>query len=153
MNKINSLRVALTAAVPALVHAPDQLTVFINHGRIVVTGTRSPSFEYRYEGEIIIEKFTGDADVVFVAVVEWVRANQPDLVANPDERHHGISFVADVLDNQAVDLSIKVQLTENVVVTDGDGGRTIEHVDDSADRALSDSNAWMWECNGGADGT
>ncbi|AGK48243.1 P2 phage tail completion R family protein [Burkholderia thailandensis MSMB121] len=73
-----------------------------------------------------------------IAVVEWARANQPDLVTNRDERRHGMTFVADILSNNAVDLGLKVKLSESVVVgTDAAGNRTVEHIDDAADEWLS----------------
>ncbi|ARK88533.1 phage tail protein [Burkholderia pseudomallei] len=138
MNKPNSLRAALVAALPQLSASPDQLLVFVNEGRIEATGTRTASFDYEYECEIIIRDFVGSADDVMIAVVEWARSNQPDLVTNRDERRDGMTFVADVLSNSAVDLAIKVKLSESVVVgTDEAGNRTVEHVNDAADAWLS----------------
>ncbi|VBR08793.1 phage tail protein [Burkholderia pseudomallei] len=138
MNKPNSLRAALVAALPQLSASPDQLLVFVNEGRIEATGTRTASFDYEYECEIIIRDFIGNPDDVMIAVVEWARANQPDLVTNRDERRNGMTFVADILSNNAVDLGLKVKLSESVVVgTDEAGNRTVEHIDDAADEWLS----------------
>ncbi|UEP52069.1 phage tail protein [Burkholderia ambifaria] len=134
MIKPTSLRAALVAALPQLAAAPDQLAVFINDGHIVATGTCTPSFEYRYECEILIRDFIGSADDVMIAVVEWARANQPDLVTNADQRRDGMTFIADILANDAVDLAVKLKLTESVVVSTDEGGRrTVEHVDDAAE--------------------
>ncbi|CAJ8346016.1 bacteriophage tail completion protein R [Burkholderia pseudomallei] len=138
MNKPNSLRAALVAALPQLSASPDQLLVFVNEGRIEATGTRTAPFDYEYECEIIIRDFVGSADDVMIAVVEWARSNQPDLVTNRDERRDGMTFVADILSNNAVDLGLKVKLSESVVVgTDEAGNRTVEHIDDAADEWLS----------------
>ncbi|WP_175773533.1 phage tail protein, partial [Paraburkholderia phenazinium] len=61
----------------------------------------------------------------------------PDLVTNVDARSNGITFEVDILNNSTVDLSIKMQLSESVVVSmDASGKRTIEHVDDAADQWL-----------------
>lgn len=137
MIKPASLRAALVAAIPTLATDPDRLTVFIDAGHIAVTGTQTPSFEYRYTAHALVLDFAGEADHVFIAIVEWARTNQPDLVTNVDQRESGITFEADVLSNQTVDLSIKLQLTESVVVsTDASGKRTISHVDDAADHWL-----------------
>ncbi|MDE3330434.1 phage tail protein, partial [Burkholderia pseudomallei] len=57
MNKPSSLRAALVAALPQLNASPDQLLVFVNEGRIEATGTRTASFDYEYECEIIIRDF------------------------------------------------------------------------------------------------
>lgn len=132
MNKPGSLRVAIEAAIPWLVESPERLTVFIDQGSLAATGTKGLSFEYRYVCHALLLDFTGDSDALFLAIIEWVRANQPDLVLNPDERAHGITYEIDILDNETADVSIKLQLTESVVVkVNDDGSRTIEHIDDS----------------------
>lgn len=132
MNKPDSVRAAIVAAYPALASEPEKLTVFIDNGSIAATGTVSASFEYRYQLHILVLDFAGDADVVMIALIEWARTNQPDLVTNADQRASGITFEADILNNATCDLSIKMQLTESVVVkTNAAGERTIKHVDDS----------------------
>jgi hypothetical protein len=139
MIKPASLRRALAAAIPSLEAEPDKLAVFLDEGSIIATGTGSLSFEYRYTAHALVMDFAGDADVVFVALVEWARTNQPDLVTNPDERAHGITFEVDLLNHTSADLSIKLALTESVAVTSRqDGSRIIEHVDDSQMGAATD---------------
>ncbi|PTB19542.1 phage tail protein [Trinickia symbiotica] len=143
MNKPASLRRALVTAIPSLEAEPDKLAVFIDQGSIIATGTRSLSFEYRYTAHALLLDFAGDADTVFVALVEWARTNQPDLVTNPDERAHGITFEVDILNHATADLSIKLALTESVAVTTGpDGNRVIEHVDDTPVGA-ADTLTWV----------
>jgi hypothetical protein len=143
MNKPASLRTALVAAIPSLEVEPDKLAVFIDQGSIVATGTRSLSFEYRYTAHALVMDFAGDADDVFVALIEWARKNQPELVTDPDEREHGITFEVDILNHATADLSIKLALTEGVAVTTGpDGNRVIEHIDDSPLRA-ADGMTWV----------
>ncbi|TKC83464.1 phage tail protein [Trinickia terrae] len=136
MIKPASLRRALVAAIPSLEADPDKLAVFIDEGSIAATGTRSLSFEYRYTLHALVMDFAGDADSVFVALVEWVRTNQPDLVTNLGERDHGITFEVDILSHATADLSIKLRLTESVAVSAGpDGKHVIKHVDDAANDA------------------
>lgn len=131
MNKATSLRRALTVAVPSLAIDPDKLLVFIDAGNIIGTGAVSLSFDYAYTLNVIIEDFAGDADTVFVAVMAWVRRNQSDLLTNDDLRKSGISFETDQLTQTTCDLSIKLRLTESVVVGTNDAGeQTIEHVDE-----------------------
>jgi len=143
MIKPASLRMALIAAIPSLEAEPDKLAVFIDQGSIVATGTRSLSFEYRYTAHALVMDFAGDADEVFVALIEWARENQSDLVTIPDEREHGITFEVDILNHATADLSIKLELTESVAVTTGpDGNRVIEHVDDTQLRT-ADALSWV----------
>jgi hypothetical protein len=131
MNKAISFRRALALAVPALQTDPDKLLVFVDAGNIVATAARSLSFEYRYTLNVIVTDFAGDADTVFVALMAWVQVNQPDLIANDDNRKSGIAFEVDHLTQTTCDLSIKLKLTESVIVgTDENGARTITHVDE-----------------------
>lgn len=133
MIKPASLRAALVAEIPSLSAEPDKLTVFIDEGSIAATGARSLSFEYRYICHVLILDFAGDADDVFIAIVKWARECQPDLVTSVGERENGITYEVDILDNATADVSIKLRLTENVVVSVDVGGKhTATHVDDSA---------------------
>ncbi|MDR5797442.1 MULTISPECIES: phage tail protein [unclassified Caballeronia] len=144
MIKPASLRAALVAAIPTLAENPDKLTVFIDQGSLAATGTISSSFEYRYVLNVIVLDFAGDADDLFIAIVDWVRKYQSDLVSNFDQRSNGITFEIDILDNATADVSIKLQMTESVVVGTGPTGeRTVTHIDDS--QALADSITWTGE--------
>jgi hypothetical protein len=132
MIKPASLRAAIVRAIPSLAANPDKLTVFIDAGSIAATSARSLSFEYRYTCNVMLLDFAGDSDELFVAIVEWTRAYQADLFLNPDERANGVTYEVDILDNATADVSVKLQLTESVVVRQADDGtRAIEHVDDS----------------------
>ncbi|MCA8275943.1 phage tail protein [Burkholderia sp. AU30280] len=132
MIKPDNLRRALVAAIPSFGTEPGALTVLVEQGSIATTGTLTPSFEYRYTAHVLATNFSGDTDPVFVALVEWVRKNQPDLVTNPAARAGGITFEVGVRDQAAVDLSIRLALTESVNVATGpDGRHVITHVDDT----------------------
>jgi len=132
MIKPAKLRAALVTACPPLAANPDKLLVFADAGIIAATGGPSPSFEYRYQLNLILLDFSGEPDRIFVALIEWVKAYQPDLVTNRDLRNTGISFEVDILNDSTSDLAIKLQLTESVIVSvDASGTRTITHVDDS----------------------
>jgi hypothetical protein len=132
MNKANSFRAALTAAVPSLAVDPDKLLVFIDQGALAVTGAASDGFEYRYTLNVIVTEFAGDADTVFLALVRWVKANQPDFFINEDRRKTGITFEVDHLTQSTCDISIKLTpISESVLVsTDAAGVDTITHVDE-----------------------
>lgn len=133
MIKPASLRAAIVAAIPSLSADPDKLTVFIDAGSIASTSAKTPSFEYRYTCNVMLLDFAGDSDDLFIAIVQWVRQYQNDLVSNPDARANGITYEVDILDNATADVSVKLQLTESVVVkTADDGTRTVTHIDDSA---------------------
>jgi hypothetical protein len=140
MNKAASFRQAIASAVPSLKDDPDKLLVFIDQGHIVATAAPSLSFEYRFVLNAILLDFAGDADTVFVALMAWVQRNQSDLVSNDDTRKNGITFEVDHLTQTTFDLSIKLTLTESVVVdTDPAGVQTITHVDEPVNEWNLDS--------------
>jgi hypothetical protein len=122
MIKPASLRAAIAAAVPDLDANPDKFLVFADAGTTVASGARSLSFEYRYTLNLILLDFAGDADVVMMALLSWVRRHQSDLVNNPEKRASAITFEVDHLNNATCDLSIKLPLTEAIKVTQGEDG-------------------------------
>lgn len=129
MIKLDSLRAAIAAAVPDLKKNPDRLLVFADEGAIVATGTDSLSFSYRYTGNLILTDYAGSPDAVTIALLAWVKVNQPELVDSFDRQKKGITFEVDVLNNKAVDMSIKLDLTEDVkVTTDQAGKHTATHL-------------------------
>jgi hypothetical protein len=115
MDKATSVRAALNNAFPEFVTDPNRLKVFADKGKIVASLARTDSFDYQYTLNVIVLDFTGDADKVFLAMVKWMRANQPDALLNVDARDDAIGFEADFNDDTSVDLSITLKLTESVV--------------------------------------
>lgn len=129
MNKANSLKAHLVAAVPTLRHDPERLLVFIDQGRTRSTVAEGLSFEYGYTLNVIITDFAGHPDAVMVPLLAWMKVNQPDLMANLDKAKDAIQFEADILANDLVDLSITLPLTERVIVKkQEDGSHTVEHI-------------------------
>lgn len=117
MEKLASLREALTAAVPQLRTDPDKLAVFAEGGNTVASAAgQSLSFEYRYTAKLLLLDFAGTADSVMVPLLLWVREHQCELLDNADLRERGIQFIAELLNSKTVDIEIKLQLTEAVRV-------------------------------------
>ncbi|MCC7702250.1 phage tail protein [Janthinobacterium sp. GW460P] len=123
MYKPNSLRQHLAAAIPELQRDPDRLVVFVDEGNVVATATASLSFEYRFTLNLIVTDYAGDADAIMVALIAWLKVHQAELMANEEQRKRGISFEVDFNNHETVDISIKLDLTERVIVKRGEGGR------------------------------
>lgn len=122
MDKINSLREHLVARVSPLNTDPDRLLIFVDKGKLASKGL-TLSFEYRYTAHVIITEFAGHADAVMVPVIEWYKRHQPDT-----DIQDGVRFEADILNHASVDLSLYLDLTERVIVTqDADGRVTDVH--------------------------
>lgn len=116
MNKPESLRSHLLASVPELKNNPDRLLVFIDNGRIRCTAAASLSFEYVYDLQVILTDYAGHPDAVMLPLLGWLRVNQSELLANLAKAEEGIQFEADIIDASKADLSLKLPLTERVVV-------------------------------------
>jgi len=123
MLKPGHLRHHLTEANPMLRRNPDRLHVFADRGRVVSTGASSLSFEYQYTLNIIVTEYAGHADAIIVPLLAWIRVHQPDLMLNDARRKDGFRFDVEFLNQQAVDLSIEIDLTERVIVSRDDHGR------------------------------
>lgn len=121
MKKPAALRAHLLSACPALEQNPDRLLVFVEKGHIAATYTPNLSFQYQYELELIVTDFAGGPERIMVPVMQWLTRHQPELLANPATRGQ-IGFESDVLAGDLVDLSLKLTLTERVVIKSGAGG-------------------------------
>ena len=128
MNKPDSLRTHLLSAVPELKHSPDRLLVFIDNGKIHCTAAKSLSFEYGYELQIILTDFPGHPDSIMLPLLGWLRQHQPEVLTNLERT---IAFEVDVLDHSKVDMSLRLPLTERVIVTrQPDGTHSVIHAPD-----------------------
>lgn len=128
MNKPESLRAHLMAAVPELRHNPDRLLIFIDQGKVRCTAAKSLSFEYGYNLQIVLTDFAGHPDAVILPLLAWIRTNQSELMANLEKSAEGIQFEVDILDHSKVDMAITLPLTERVIVKRQDNGTySIEH--------------------------
>ncbi|MFJ5431004.1 phage tail protein [Pectobacterium actinidiae] len=123
MLKPQSLRSALSDAVPVLKNNPDMLRVFIDSGAIASTLARSLSFENQYTLNLVITDFTDDIDWLLVPIQAWLRENQPDIAND----HKGFTYLADINDDGSCDISISLKLTERVIVKEVDKALHVTH--------------------------
>ena len=130
MNKPNSLREHLLNAIQGLKKNPDRLLIFIDSGSVRCLA-RGLSFEYSYTLQVLLTDFAGHPDSVFIPTLEWLRRHQPDLLTNLERGKDAIAFEADIPDGGKVDMSIKLPITERVIVKRlEDGKLDISHPDE-----------------------
>lgn len=130
MRKPDGLRAGIQAAIPSLAATPEDLKIFIDKGRIVTTAAPGLAFEYRYRLTLQLLDFAGDEDVLFLAILGWLKANNEWSLLEAYNRgdREGIGFDVDVLDNDKVDIEIGLDLSERVLATIAEGGGwTITH--------------------------
>lgn len=84
MEKINSLRDAVTRHNRWSRANPDKMTVFVDSGHICFSGD-TPSFAYDYTVILFVMDFTGDINDFTIPVMRWLWFNQRDLLMNPEK--------------------------------------------------------------------
>jgi hypothetical protein len=128
MNKPESLRAHLLAAVPELRHNPDRLLIVIDQGRLRATAAPGLSFEYSYTLNLIFTDYAGHPDAIAIPLLAWLLVNQSELLVNPKRGEDAIQFEVDPLANDKVDLAITLPLTERVIVKkQADGTLQVTH--------------------------
>lgn len=126
MIKPESLRAAIVAQLPELARDAERLLMWVDQGTIVSRSTLTPSFAYRYRLNVILIDFAGTPSVLMLAVTNWLRINQPELLTPGRE---ACTIEVDIIDSKLVDLQLQLQLDENVSVTRReDGGYDLQHL-------------------------
>ncbi|WP_424406498.1 phage tail protein [Pasteurella sp. PK-2025] len=115
MKKPNQIRNVIEQSNPVFKSNPDSLQVFIDQGQIISTGANSLSFEYQYTLNVIITDYAEDIAKIIVPVLAYLKVNQPEIFENPQRREGAFKFITDFNNNNTLDLSLEIKLTERVV--------------------------------------
>ena len=121
MHKLKSLRQALIDAIPQLNANPERLQMSVGGGNIDTRQASSLSFEKRYALNVKVSGFTGDSEGFFVPVLAWLRENQPDIFTLDEGRKNGYTFAIVLNDDDTMNITISVQLTERILVSQEQG--------------------------------
>lgn len=116
MKKHDSLRAALTAALPELAREPNALAITIEQGSIAARHGPNLGWEYRYDCHLVLIDCRAAPEQIFLPLLLWLRTYQPDLILNHAKGVQAIKFNIDVVDQDAVDIEIMLPLTEAVDV-------------------------------------
>ncbi|XUA20145.1 phage tail protein [Citrobacter sp. OP27] len=127
MFKPKSLRNALTDAVPVLKANPDMMRIFIDNGKLASTLATSLSFENQYTLNVVVTDFPGDIDLILVPIQAWLRVQQADIMTTDEGRKRGFIYEADINNDDSIDLSISLLLTERTIVKEVGAALHIEH--------------------------
>lgn len=132
MKKPDALKRLLLHAVPQLAAAPERLQIFIDEGRVAARAGVTLSFEYRYRLDLVVQDFAGDRTALFVPILAWLAEAQPDLLQR--ENGEPFTFESEVLDDDTADVSIRIDLTEPVLVQPAPGGGyAVRYLDEPGD--------------------
>lgn len=146
MKKPEALRAHLLRWLPALAENPERLQLFVDGGRVVARAGASLSFEYRYALDVLVTDYAGDRNLLVVPILAWIARYQPDLFRR--DGNEPFAFEAEILESEACDISIKLDLTELVRVTPrADGGFDVETLDepDTGDHFAGVCGVNLWE--------
>lgn len=130
MKKPNQIRKVIEQANPFLKKNPDMLQLFIDKGQIISTGAESLSFEYQYTLNIIITDYAEDLAKIIVPILAYCKINQPEIFANPAKREDAFKFEIDINNNNTLDLSLELMLTERVIQSDKAGKTTLHYANE-----------------------
>jgi hypothetical protein len=144
VKKPESLKALLLDSVPGLKDKPENLSMFIDKGRIAARLTGSLSFEYRYTVNVVVQDYAGDVDALFVPLLAWVAEQQPDLLER--DQQEPFSFESEILDGDLADVSIDLELTERVKVARTVEGLVVTHLEEPSrvDAFEGVSSASLW---------
>lgn len=138
MNKPERFRVALLTALPDLANDPQRLSIFVEKGKLVASGTEGKGWQYSYQLTAVLQDFAGDMDALANAVIAWVAMAQPDMLKNPMQAERGIRFECELMTSELADIVIEIDLTEAVYA---DNHGTFEH---PAEPPADPTSAWLW---------
>ncbi len=114
MKKPQALRAYLLQSNPHLTSNPDCLQIYINTGTISCRPQTSLHYQYEYTLNVIVTDLSSHPDCIIAPLLAWVRTHQIDLPPT------AIQFEADIIDNNKIDLSITLPLSEGVLVNTTD---------------------------------
>lgn len=121
MRKAQLLRDALVAALPELAGDPSRLKLWVEKGSGHSRQTETRGFAFEYELNVLVEELRSDIALLALALFNWLRVHQPDLLAHGTA---GFEFDADILDNETADVLISLRLVDRVTATPLEGGGT-----------------------------
>ena len=143
MYKPASLRAAIVAAAPDL-DDQERLVLLVTNGGIVCRPS-GLSFEYRYQLELNVLDYPHHPELLMVTVLDWLRTHQPEILQKPPaEASRDFNFEADFLNNGAIDISIKLQLTENVRIQRDGATQTITHLSEPVADFGNIAEEWLF---------
>lgn len=120
MKKPADLRAHLVAYIPDLAIDPERLRIWIEDGTVKTTQSATRHFELRYQLNIAILDFSADPLIIMVLINDWLRLNQPDLIAS--QAASGYDVQADFMTNSTADLAFTLPLSEIILCQPRDGG-------------------------------
>ncbi len=105
------------------------LRLFADNGHTDLRLASSLSFEKVYVLNVVVTDFTGDLDLIFVPVQAWLREHQPDIIplSLMMGGEKGFTWIIDINNDDSLDISISLRLTERTLVKEVDGALHVSY--------------------------
>lgn len=113
MKKPADLRRHITTYLPDLNTDPERLRIWIEQGTVKTTQSANLNFELRYQLNIAIIDCAYDPLIAIALINDWLRTNQPDVVAS--QAASGYDIQVDFMTNKVVDLGFTLPLSEIIL--------------------------------------
>lgn len=136
MKKPADLRAHLVAYLPELATDPERLRVWIEQGTVKTTQSANLNFELRYQLNIAIIDFAGDPLMPIALINDWLRSNQPDVVAS--QAASGYDVQVDFMTNSIADLGFTLPLSEIILCRPRTTGGGWEYMSRPEDPSFTD---------------
>ncbi|RFA31336.1 hypothetical protein CAI21_01530 [Alkalilimnicola ehrlichii] len=134
MEKLTALRQHLVTTVPSLEEAPEKLSLAIEEGRIEYWQGGNLSHLWRCPVQIAVSDYPDSLDSLVIPLLEWLHAHEPGHAAET-----GIEVDAPRLNDDAIDLTLTVTLSERVIVASNESGQQeVTHVIPEPPPAMND---------------
>jgi len=117
VKKLAALREHLLTSVLKL--NSEKLDTFAEGGTVTSYEGDTEAFRLTYEANIILQDYAGDPIALYLLFVEWLKTHNP--TSPPD----ALRFDVDILSEEKVDLGFQVELTEDWLVTEEEGGKRL----------------------------
>ncbi|WP_225206232.1 phage tail protein [Novosphingobium huizhouense] len=116
MKKPASLRAAIARLLPEVERDYDKLAMWVEKGSVRGRLGNNHGFAWSYDLTVLATGYTDDPTVLFFVVTEWLRDQQPDLLA-PGAAP--IPFEVDINSATSWDVTITLRLEEFVEALPG----------------------------------
>lgn len=116
MKKPQSLRDYLVQRIEYLQTNPEQISMYIENGRYRSTLANGLSFESSCLLVVYIRDYADNPDVIAFLILQWLKNNQSELLANLEKSKEALKFNAQILDNGKYDIMFEMELTERIIV-------------------------------------
>lgn len=91
----------------------------------------------------MVSDWSSSADDIVIPVLEWLSVREPGF-----DQENALSFEAEILSHESLDLVIKLNLTERVIVVDKDEVRSVTHVLPAPPITLNPNIRWQFFIEG-----